>query len=186
MFYLITPSRTFTFMGSDPDEKEGWMRDLNKCIASSSVASLSQAQKRIEVTILGSEVDDCILLFFVLGSQLVVQVRQENKKSFTAYKLLVENEQAGVSKEIWRRYSEFDTLKKKIKKAFPRFVSLLVAFLLMCFSETFANLPRKHLVGNLNNDVIEARRIMLERYLQENIMNPRVLSSDLVLAFLGL
>jgi hypothetical protein len=94
------------------------------------------------------------------------------KKSFTAYKLLVENEGKNLSKEIFRRYSEFDNLKKKIKKTFP--------------SETFANLPRKHLVGNLNNDVIEARRVMLERYLQEIIMNPRVLKSDLVVAFLAL
>lgn len=69
VFYLITPSRTFTFMGSDPDEKEGWMRDLNKCIASSSVASLSQAQKRIEVTILGSEVMNsaCLFVWMWLG-----------------------------------------------------------------------------------------------------------------------
>ncbi len=154
VFYLITPSRTFTFMGKDPDEKEMWMADLNRCISNSNSSNVStNSAERINVTILGSE------------------VRQEAKKSFTAYKLLVEGG-GGVSKEIWRRYSEFDTLKKKIKKAFP--------------SEAFANLPRKHLVGNLNNDVIEARRVMLERYLQEIIMNPRVLNSDLVVSFLGL
>ncbi len=61
-------------------------------------------------------------------------------------------------------------MKKRIKKTFP--------------NETFANLPRKHIMGNLNNDVIEARRIMLERYLQEIIMNPVVLESELVRAFL--
>ena len=84
----------------------------------------------------------------------------------------MENQSLGLSKEVYRRYSEFDKLKKNIKKQFP--------------SELFANLPRKHLVGNLNNDVIEARRIMLERYLQELIMNPRVLGSDLVVSFLSL
>ena len=155
VFYLITPARTFTFMGQDPDEKEAWMNDLNRCISNSSDNSQVKKGDRIDVTILGSE------------------VRTDAKeKSYTAYKLLVENQSLGVSKEVYRRYSEFDKLKKNIKKQFA--------------SEVFANLPRKHLVGNLNNDVIEARRIMLERYLQEIIMNPRVLISDLVTSFLSL
>jgi histone H3/H4 len=68
--------------------------------------------------------------------------------------------------------NEFDGLKKKIKKTFP--------------NEAFANLPRKHLVGNLNADVVEARRIMLERYLQEIIMNPVVRDSELARTFLEL
>lgn len=104
----------------------------------------------------------------ILGSE--VRVDPKTKKSFTIYHLMVRNEGTGAETDVWRRYSEFDKLKKGIRKAFP--------------SIEFANLPRKHIVGNLNNDVIEARRIMLERYLQEIIMNPVVLDSDLVRSFL--
>ena len=112
VFYLITPARTFTFMGKDPDEKEAWMYDLGECIANSNIRSEVKKGDQINVTILGSE------------------VRTDNKdKSYTAYKLLIENEALGQSKEIYRRYSEFDKLKKNIKKQFP--------------TEVFANLPRK-------------------------------------------
>jgi hypothetical protein len=167
VFYLITPSRTFTFMGKDPDEKEDWMVDLNRCIKGASGSSNNSSNgggavvaegdrlMRMDVTILGSE----------------VRVDPKTKKSFTVYRLHVLNEATGAeNSDVWRRYSEFDKLKKGIRKAFPAI--------------DFANLPRKHIVGNLNNDVIEARRIMLERYLQEIIMNPVVLGSDLVRSFL--
>ena len=56
VFYLITPSRTFTFRGKDPDEKEGWMYDLNRCISNSSDNTQVKKGDRIDVTILGSEV----------------------------------------------------------------------------------------------------------------------------------
>ena len=43
-------------MGKDPDEKEGWMYDLNRCISNSSDNTQVKKGDRIDVTILGSEV----------------------------------------------------------------------------------------------------------------------------------
>ncbi len=46
VFYLITPTRTFTFMGKDPDEKDDWMTDLNRCISTSAAAGALRLRVR--------------------------------------------------------------------------------------------------------------------------------------------
>ena len=53
-------------------------------------------------------------------------------------------------------------------------------------NENFAHLPRKHVVGNMKTDVIESRKIMLERFLQEIVTKQQVLDGVIARRFLDL
>jgi len=73
---------------------------------------------------------------------------------------------------IYKRFREFDALHKIIKKHFPNY--------------NFNNLPPKMVMGSLNKETVESRRIILETYISSLLEKEDVFSSIEIQEFLEL
>eukprot|EP01132_Coremiostelium_polycephalum_P005200 gene5200-6476_t len=96
--------------------------------------------------------------------------KEPGKKQFTIYYIDIVNESTGEVYTITKRYSDFDTLHKKLERKFPE-VNL-------------KELPKKHLINSLGTNTVESRRIMLEVFLQNLFQIDVIKSSPYLMNFI--
>eukprot|EP01103_Thecamoeba_quadrilineata_P002771 TRINITY_DN12667_c0_g1_i1.p1 TRINITY_DN12667_c0_g1~~TRINITY_DN12667_c0_g1_i1.p1 ORF type:complete len:263 (+),score=49.53 TRINITY_DN12667_c0_g1_i1:101-790(+) len=70
---------------------------------------------------------------------------------------------------VYRRYREFESIKKLLEKKFNR---------------TLSELPAKHYFRNLSKEVVTSRRVMLQGFLLEALADPEIRSCSEFLHFL--
>jgi len=100
------------------------------------------------------------------------ETRRDKGKDYTAYKLSITDRETNQKYLIYKRFREFDALHKLIKKRFPNY--------------NFNHLPPKMVMGSLNKEIVESRRIMLETYITSLLSKEDVFSSSEIKEFFEL
>lgn len=89
------------------------------------------------------------------------------RKKYVLYRLVV-TQTPGLDSDkafIERRYSDFYTLRKELKKMFPAFIKTL-------------DFPQKKMYGNLDSSLISTRCQMLQKFVQESYGKEEIRTSD--------
>ncbi|EFA81992.1 pleckstrin domain-containing protein [Heterostelium album PN500] len=95
----------------------------------------------------------------------------QGKKPFTVYIIDIVNESTGDLFSISKRYSDFDSLHKKLKRKYP--------------DADIRDLPKKHLINSLGTNTVESRRVMLEVFLQDLFQKETIKNSSYLLNFIS-
>merc|ERR1712137_240672 len=91
-------------------------------------------------------------------------------RSYTVYEILVDGGEDRDACNVYHRCREFDSLAKTLRKKFP--------------DHDFVDLPKKHMINNLKSDVVQARQVMLETFLEDLLSKSQVRESSEVIIFL--
>eukprot|EP01102_Stenamoeba_stenopodia_P015097 TRINITY_DN5109_c0_g2_i1.p1 TRINITY_DN5109_c0_g2~~TRINITY_DN5109_c0_g2_i1.p1 ORF type:complete len:1273 (+),score=217.68 TRINITY_DN5109_c0_g2_i1:180-3998(+) len=144
-FQLLTTGKTLTFKFKTAEEKKKWadsiFSQMNNSIKETPPGKTNELQ--ISATVTGTE------------------TRKQGGQEYTVYSINICNRQTGYTRTIYKRYREFHSLHKQLKKKFVGHV--------------FRNrLPGKQVLGNLSKETVESRRIMLENYLQSLLSDQNI------------
>eukprot|EP00742_Colponemidia_sp_Colp-10_P008011 GILJ01008643.1.p1 GENE.GILJ01008643.1~~GILJ01008643.1.p1 ORF type:complete len:1062 (+),score=158.21 GILJ01008643.1:87-3272(+) len=164
LFSVTSEDNMFTFSCATEEEKLLWVEGMTNLIQ-------EERQRRAVKTkvILGEQLaqeaiaESRLLEVAILGTEVRV-----SKKAYTVY--VVQVKKGDYVRKIFKRYSEFSDLDVALRKALP--------------NVAIAPMPKKNWFHSMKTKVIESRRLNLERYLQQILLNDQVRICDVMKQFL--
>jgi hypothetical protein len=137
-FQILTNGKTLTLKFKAEENKRQWGDTLYSLLSSTNKPRDEVRPGRLNFSVL------------VTGTETR---KNASKQEYTAYSININNRTTGFTCTIYKRYREFHSLNKQLRRKYPGHV--------------FRNpLPHKQMLGNLSKETVESRRILLENYLQ--------------------
>eukprot|EP01103_Thecamoeba_quadrilineata_P011221 TRINITY_DN2635_c0_g1_i3.p1 TRINITY_DN2635_c0_g1~~TRINITY_DN2635_c0_g1_i3.p1 ORF type:complete len:501 (+),score=103.61 TRINITY_DN2635_c0_g1_i3:762-2264(+) len=173
LFFIISEKKIVTVRCSSVEEKKKWMDDLlhHSSHTSENLKSLASTLTSSPKFFPLSDTQTHKLSVNITG----VATRTVKNKEFTVYIIKVTQHLRGQNQEwtINRRFRDFYILRKMLEHKYIDAKKLM-------------ELPQKHLLGNFHKETIESRRIMLQCFLEELLVNSGLCRQPEVVSFFDL